>query len=353
MSDSDRDEQRADTQAADHAMAARRPPTSADVARRAGVSRATVSYVLNDLPHSRVSEETRARVRAAAAELGYTPHAMARSLRAGHSDIVLLPQIALPTGPMVTGFYEGLAAQLGALGYTFIVHLDPSTRGVEAARVWASLRPAGLLVEAERVTRRSIELLRIAGTRAIMVLSEAPSRLAPTLVINEDDVGACAAAHLIARGHRHLVAVVPREVALLRLGIERLSGIKRVACPHGLTVERADLAYDEADAARLAAHWKEARPPMGVFTYNDEYGMLLMRALLDAGFAIPGDIALVGADNLPLCALLRPRLTSVHKGDAAAIGSVVETFHTLIQGQTIDLAAIPLFRPSIVVRESA
>ena len=95
---------------------AQRPPTSSDVARRAGVSRATVSYVLNDLIDSRISAETRARVLAAADELGYTTHALARSLRAGHSTIILAPQNTLPTGPMVTAFYEGLATRFSALG---------------------------------------------------------------------------------------------------------------------------------------------------------------------------------------------------------------------------------------------
>src|SRR5437870_4239575 len=118
---------------------ARRPPTSVDVARQAGVSQATVSYVLNDLPDSRVSAETRARVLIAADELGYTAHAMARSLRAGHSNIILLPQSSIPTGPRMIGFYEQLAARLGRLGYATILHLDASARGVEAARSWASL----------------------------------------------------------------------------------------------------------------------------------------------------------------------------------------------------------------------
>jgi DNA-binding LacI/PurR family transcriptional regulator len=331
----------------------RRPPTSVDVARRAGVSQATVSYVLNGLPDSRVRAETRARVLAAADELGYTAHAMARSLRAGQSDIILFPQLSLPTGPMITRFYEGLAARLGALGYTFITHLDPAARGVEAARVWASLRPVGLLVEAARVSRRSIELLRIAGTRAIIVMGESPSRLAPTLVNNDSDVGACAGEHLIASGHQHLAVVVPREVGLVRLGLERLKGIERVARAYTIPVERVDLAYDEAEAARLAARWKQAPHPTGVFAYNDDYAMLMMRALLDADFAIPGDIALVGADNLPYCTLLRPRLTSVHKEDAAGIDAAAETFHALIEGTRTDIPPIQLLRPRIVIRESA
>lgn len=330
-----------------------RAPTSIDVARHAGVSQATVSYVLNNQPNSRVSEETRARVLAAADELGYTAHGMARSLRAGQSDIVLLPQLSLPTGPMITRFYEELAARLGPLGYTFIMHRDAAARGVEAARTWASLRPAGLLVEASRVSERSIELLRIAGTRAIMVMDVVPSPLAPTLVNNDSDVGACAAEHLIASGHRHLGVVVPREPGLARLAHERLRGMQRVAERYGATVEPIALAFDEVEAAQLAIRWGNTSHPTGVFAYNDEYAMLWMRALLDAGLAIPGDVAVVGADNLPFCSLLRPRLTSVQKEDGTGIDAAAEAFHALIRGTATEVAPIPLLRPRIVVRESA
>jgi len=66
-----------------------RRPTSADVAREAGLSRATVGYVLNEVPHQSIPEPTRQRVFAAAAKLGYTPSAAARSLRSGRSNLVL------------------------------------------------------------------------------------------------------------------------------------------------------------------------------------------------------------------------------------------------------------------------
>ena len=71
-------------------------PTSSDVARVAGVSRATVSYVLNNTGAVRISDPTRRRVHQAARDLGYVPHAAARSLRAGHSRMVLMPA---PTEP--------------------------------------------------------------------------------------------------------------------------------------------------------------------------------------------------------------------------------------------------------------
>ncbi|MGW4107403.1 substrate-binding domain-containing protein, partial [Streptomyces sp. NPDC004976] len=71
------------------------------------------------------------------------------------------------------------------------------------------------------------------------------------------------------------------------------------------------LAHDEGAAARLAARWRDLGLD-AVFTYNDEYAMLLMRALQDEGVRIPEEAAVVGADNLMLGRLLRPRLSTVH-----------------------------------------
>lgn len=335
------------------APVASRVPTSTDVARRAGVSQATVSYVLNNRQDLQISDETRARVRAAADELGYTPHAMARSLRAGHSDIVLLPQFPYGTGPNITLFYEGLATRLSALGYTPITHLDLSVKGINAARIWASLRPSGVLVHAERVTHDGLALLHTAGTRAILLVDETPSRLAPTVLINNSGFGTCAAEYLVARGHRHLGVVVPRESNLLGYSLDRLQAVERVGRAHGVRVERIDLAFDTAEAIRLAEAWKNSAHPSGIFTYNDEYGMLLLQALRDAGITIPDRIALVGADNLPLGTILHPQLTSVDPGLTAGVDAVADALHGLIQGHQTDVPEITLVHPTMVIRESA
>src|SRR5436190_13261346 len=81
--------------------------TSADVARLAGVSRATVSFVLNNTEPGRVSEATREKVRAAADELGYVGHAPARSLRAGHSNLVIIPAAEAAIGGLMSAWLAG------------------------------------------------------------------------------------------------------------------------------------------------------------------------------------------------------------------------------------------------------
>src|SRR5207302_3032403 len=119
--------------------ARKRPPTSLDVARLANVSQSTVSHVLNDVRDSRFSEETRERVLAAAQELGYVPHAMARSLRSGRSNLVILPFFDWPFNPSSLRFEQTMAARLGELGYTVMLATASSEPILRAAQTWASL----------------------------------------------------------------------------------------------------------------------------------------------------------------------------------------------------------------------
>jgi DNA-binding LacI/PurR family transcriptional regulator len=121
----------------------------------------------------------------------------------------------------------------------------------------------------------------------------------------------------------------------------------------GVHVLRVDLAFDPAAAAHIAESWARGPRPGAVFAYNDEYAMLLLRALLDAGLRVPADVAVVGADDLPLCELLRPRLTSVHLEAISSARSVAETLDGMIKGTLRTVPPVPLLQPRIVARESA
>jgi DNA-binding LacI/PurR family transcriptional regulator len=94
-----------------------------------------------------------------------------------------------------------------------------------------------------------------------------------------------------------------------------------------------DLDYDLKEAAALATRWKQGPRPEAVFTYNDDYGLLLMSALHDVGLGVPEDIALVGCDDLPLCEMIRPRLTSVNIGSGAPTHDIVTYIDDMIQGR--------------------
>ena len=293
-------------------------PTSADVARLAGVSRATVSYVLNGNTSVRISEPTRRRVRAAAAELGYVPHAAARSLRAGHSRLVLLPTVNLPAGPLHHRFLGELESGLRALDYTAVQYGSTGLGADEAAHAWAELRPVAVVAPSTvALTPQGISVLRRSGARAVITLGPRPVPGAHALVMDQREVGARAVGHLLARGRRRIGVVVPEEPALGPFAEPRLAGARHTAHGHGAHIEPLPLRYEEESAARLAAAWHGLGLD-AVFAYDDEYAMLLMRALQDAGVDVPRETALIGADDLMTGRLLRPRLSTVRLEPATA-----------------------------------
>ncbi|MFC9080235.1 LacI family DNA-binding transcriptional regulator [Streptomyces sp. NPDC057062] len=286
-------------------------PTSADVARLAGVSRATVSYVLNNAGAVRISEPTRRRVRAAAEELGYVPHAAARSLRAGHSRMVLMPAPNVPVDPLYGQFINELQWALSRLEYTVVQYAGMGLHGDEAARAWAELRPVAVIVPGGGLGPTGVRILKRSGARAVVTLGRERVEGAHALVMDHYGVGHSAGAHLLARGCRRIGVVVPQEPALEYFSRPRLEGVRCALEDTGAAVTELPLAYEEEAAARIARRWRSLGLD-AVFAYNDEYAMLLMRALQDDGVVIPEETAVIGADDLLLGRLLRPRLSTVH-----------------------------------------
>ncbi|MFD0021260.1 LacI family DNA-binding transcriptional regulator [Streptomyces sp. NPDC058382] len=288
-------------------------PTSADVARLAGVSRATVSYVLNNNTAVRISDPTRRRVREAAAELGYVPHAAARSLRAGHSRMVLLPTGNFPSGPLHHRFLHDLESGLRRLEYTVVQYGSLGLDADEAARAWAELRPVAVIAPGSvPLAPQGIAVLRRSGAKAVITLGQQPVAGAHALIMDQRRVGDCAVQHLIERGRRRIGVVMPDEPGLALFAGSRLTGARQAAAG-AARIEPLPLCRSEESAAALAARWRTLGLD-AVFAYDDLYAMLLMRALQDAGIEVPGETAVMGADDLMLGRLLRPRLSSVRMG---------------------------------------
>ncbi|GGL02275.1 LacI family transcriptional regulator [Streptomyces flaveus] len=291
--------------------AQRSVPTSSDVARLAGVSRATVSYVLNNTGAVRISEPTRRRVHQAARDLGYVPHAAARSLRAGHSRMVLMPAPTVPAGPLYSQFFNELQWALSRLDYTVVQYGSVGLQGDEAARAWAELRPVAVLVPGSGLGPQGVAVLKRSGARAVVTLGPERVEGAHALLMDHSVVGHSAGAHLLARGRRRVGVVMPEDPELELFSKPRLEGVRRALHGKDATVTEVPLAYEEEAAAQLAKGWSSLGLD-AVFAYNDEYAMLLISALKDEGIRIPDDAAVIGADDLMLGRLLRPRLSTVH-----------------------------------------
>ncbi|MCX4552731.1 LacI family transcriptional regulator [Streptomyces sp. NBC_01387] len=333
--------------------AAGRAPTSADVARLARVSRSTVSLVVNDVPNSRIAPSTRERVLAAVRELGYAPNVSARQLRAGTSRLVVMPLPELPLGPIIDATIEHLSDKLRADGLTLLVHGDRGTTGMAAARMWAELHPAAVLVTADRCTKSSVALLRRAGTEVLMI-SSGPTPWADTLEFDQGRIGAEAAAHLLAVGHRRLAAIIPAG-PLEGLGRARAEGLENAARAAGARGEEITMEATHESAASAAATVRRPGGPTAVFTYNDEYGALLHRALNDQGATIPGDVALVGADNLAIATFLRPMLSSVALDPVEIADHLCVAVRSVLErpARTESVVAGVLATPFLVRRETS
>ncbi|MFI1363497.1 LacI family DNA-binding transcriptional regulator [Streptomyces griseochromogenes] len=324
--------------------------TSADVARLAGVSRATVSFVLNNTQVHRVSETTRAKVLAAADTLGYVPHAAARSLRAGRNNLVLIPAAVSAIGRLVSGWIDDLHTELEQYGCTTVLHAGRFPDPVTAARAWAELRPGAVLaLDGSSLTAGAADVLGRAGVRALMAFAPQPLEGVCTVAFDDQRVGVLAAEHLVASGRRRLAVLMPRERGLSTFAAPRLAGARSVAARTVATVTPVEMGYTFASAVELARSWA-LRDLDGVFAYNDEYAALLLRALLDEGVEVPEDVAVVGCDDLVTAALQRPSLTTIRL-DPPPAAQVAAALHELMENGTT--AHLPGVEPALVRRGSS
>ncbi|MFD3676244.1 LacI family DNA-binding transcriptional regulator [Streptomyces sp. NPDC058613] len=307
--------------------------TSADVARLAGVSRATVSFVLNDTQGHRVSESTRVRVLDAARRLGYVPHAAARSLRAGRSNLVLMPASVSAIGRLVSDCLDDLHSELDHHGYTAVLHAGRFADPLDAARAWAELRPAAVLaLDGDRLTPQAADLLRRAGVRGLLAFAARPVDGVHTIGFDHADIGAAAIRHLIARGRTRIGVVMPQGRGLDALARPRLAGAESVAARHPATVVPVELAYTRESATALARQCRDLALD-AVFAYNDEYAALLLHALQAEGVLVPDEVALVGCDDLVLSALQRPALSTVRL-DLPSPARIADSLHQLVETGT-------------------
>lgn len=326
------------------------PTTSHDVARIAGVDRSTVSLVLNDPQTKRVGAETKRRILAAVAELGYSPNAAARQLRSGSSRVLLMPFWALPFGPNFDGWIEGMGEACERHGLIMLVHGSRTARGVDGARVWASMRPDIFLTDAGRLDAESVAILRNSGTRAVLSLGASDLEGVRPLVFDLGVPGRLAAQRLVETGASELVALAPTDPQLVELAKARAAGFLEAGRAAGLDPQ---VVWTSPEGGELR-EWVTSLPPVGrtgVFAYNDQYAMQLLEAARDAGVDVPGRLAVIGVDNLATGANAVPPLTTLSYEPRELGASVVEAAIAIADGEPD--VPLPQFEYRMTVRESA
>ncbi|MGN5633637.1 LacI family DNA-binding transcriptional regulator [Streptomyces sp. AC154] len=286
-----------------------------DVARQAGVSVGTVSNVINR-PET-VLPETRARVLAAIADLGYVRSESARQLRAGRSRIMAL--LVLDMGnPFFVDIARGAerAARRAGLGVMVCNSGQSSAEEAEYLGLFAEQRVCGVLVTPADATGRNLESFSRHRIPYVLVDRVAPGT--GTCAVSVDDVrgGALAVGHLISAGHRSVAYVSgPGDLHQIR---DRRTGALSALAEAGLEPEalveipsdRLDVAAGRDAGARLLGLVPR---PTAVFCANDLLALGVLQALYAAGVRVPQDIAIVGYDDIEFAAAAAVPLTSVRQ----------------------------------------
>jgi DNA-binding LacI/PurR family transcriptional regulator len=325
--------------------------TSADVAREAGVSRSTVSYVLNDTPNQTISDSTRQRVLAAAAKLGYAPSAAARTLRSGRSHVVLCLLPDWPLGPAVGNLVQEMTAAFARHGLTFVVHSN--TRAARPlSEVWKAITPAAVLA-LDEFSDSDAAAMRAAGVQVIVAMHASARRRWREIQIPENPIGALQARHL-ATSHRMLGYAYPDDDRVAVFAEPRLDGVRDTLAELGLPEpDVRTVPLKPAAAAEVVRAWLAEDPPVtGICAFNDEIAMAVLAGLAHLGLEAPRDMAVVGVDNIPSAAVAHPPLTTVVQDFTAIAEHCVRSVVAALDGDRIPIEPVK-GQYRLEIRESA
>jgi DNA-binding LacI/PurR family transcriptional regulator len=308
-----------------------RRTSSADVAAAAGVSKTSVSFAFNK--PERLKPATAVRILEIAQAMGYRPDPVARMLTKRHAGTlgILTPQ-PLPvmfSNPFFSAFSEGVAVAADQSGYglSFI-----SPRHGSLAAAFGSVTVDGIVAIGMSPRHPEIEEVRRASLPTVMVDSGPSSEYA---AIDVDDEGGArlAAEHLVGLGHRSflVLGVEPPypadgndpELVMNR----RLRGYRSAIEAAGMRLPSACVVVGPATIrggyAAFERAWDDGLRPTAVLAMSDAMAIGAIRAMREAGLAVPRDVSVVGFDDLEIAELVEPMLTTIHqpvrrKGEAAA-----------------------------------
>jgi LacI family transcriptional regulator len=331
--------------------------TIKDVAAAAGVSSGTVSNVLNH--PELVRPDTRARVEAAIASTGFVPHASARHLGSGRSDIVafLVPDAA---NPFFTDIARVLRARAHEVGLSLILCDAGYNAEVEDRYLdeLARMRVLGGFLASPRHGNPRLKRLRQQGVRLVFFdqLRDGHGQWCGATV---DDVrgGVLAAEHLVAQG-RHRIAYVGGTLDIPQV-VDRVAGarqgVESSLVPNAsltvLTTPSMTVRDGLAAGARIVAE-PASRRPTGIFCGNDLVALGLLHQLLRAGVKVPDEVALVGFDNIEFAETAVIPLTSVAPPVELLAREAVSMLIDEVGNDTHEHRQV-LYPPRLVVRGSS
>lgn len=339
-------------------MSTRSYVTQRQVAEEARVSRTTVSLVLNQVPDASIGAETRQRVLEAARRLDYYPDAAARRLASGKTRTIALVWHRAPDhtyrDAFLPGLLDGISRAARRYGYQVLfrpVAVDePNGSYMELVR---GRHTDGLILSGPRSDDDLLLALRAEGFPVVLHGClhgvDIPS-------VDVDNVQGAAAAvhHLLALGHRRVGMITNAPLVYAASG-QRLDGYRKA-------LQAADIPYDEmlvregnfdeeSGHAAIMDLMALDRPPTAVFVASDMVAMGALRALHEEGMCVPGEVALVGFDDITAARFITPALTTVHVPTFGLGWSAAELLIEVVEQGSADHSHVQL-GTELIVRES-
>ncbi|MFC1401188.1 MULTISPECIES: LacI family DNA-binding transcriptional regulator [Streptacidiphilus] len=329
-----------------------RQPTLDEVAERAGVSRGTVSRVINDRHH--VSAKARLAVQSAIAELGYVPSMAARSLASQRRGAVVLAISSDDPALFANLFFAEVIAGVNAVieetDLQLLLVLAASERGrSRLARILQSRGADGVMLLA---LRENDPLAKVAEAGGVPVVHGGrPLDGTPRWYVDADNRGGArqAVEHLVATGRSRIATVTgPQD---LNAGVSRYLGYREAMALAGLSDHRvAHADFTEAGGAAATSRLLDEHPDLdAVFVASDAMAAGALGVLRERGRTVPGDVAVVGFNDVRAAQHTRPALTTVRQPIIALGREMTRMLVRLIDGEE----PTPLILPTeLVVRES-
>jgi len=329
------------------------PTTITDVARAAGVSKAAVSFALNDRPG--VATDTRARILAVARDLGWTPSLRGRALSVSRALAVGLVIARTPetlsADPFFGSFISGIETVLSTRGYALMLQVvgDERSEHESYRQLAANGRVDGVFLTDMRVDDLRPQLLDDLGLPTVIIGPAPGNGYWPAVYIDDQPGIVAAVEHLIALGHRSIAHVCgPHEFVhsvSRRTAWER--AISDAGLPPGPCITADFSAQGGANAT--CALLEMGNPPTAIVYANDLMAIAGMSAAVSRGVNVPGQLSVTGFDDAPLSAYIQPALTTVRTDVVGWGRAAAEQLLALVDHKAAEIA---LPAPQFVIRAS-
>jgi DNA-binding LacI/PurR family transcriptional regulator len=292
--------------------------TTRDVAERAGVSRTTVSFVLNNVPGMRISEETRQRVLDAARQLKYYPDATARRMVAGQTKLIGFVLRQSPEQVFGDHFLpqvlNGVSQAVSQYGYHILfLPIPPDAPAEDYMRLVHERHVDGIIISGPRSDDRELVSAFSEGAKVVLIGKLAETDL-PSVDVDNIGGARMAAEHLIGLGHRQ-IGMITNAPTVYTGSSDRLNGFRDALEKHGIPVDTNLIRYGnftiESGYEAMKNLLDSGAAFTAVFIASDTVALGAVRFLRERSIRLPEDLAVCGFDDIPLADFIDPPLTTV------------------------------------------